>query len=69
MSTVVIGGGPRPQARIVQVSELTFTRDESGIRWAANVPSYEIRDGVEVLATLKSQEHAMYLLKILQEGE
>ena len=31
--------------------------------------TYEIRDGSEILAILKSIDHALGLLKILQEGE
>lgn len=63
MSTVVIGGGPRPQARIVQIYEL-------GDGATANaLPTFEIRDGREILAELKSLPHAMALIKILQEGE
>lgn len=63
MSVISIGGGPRPQARIVQIYEL-------GDGTTANTtPSFEIRDGREILAELKSLTHALALLKILQEGE
>jgi hypothetical protein len=61
LSTVIIGGGPRPQARVVQVTEMQAPSGE-GV-------SYEIRDGAEVLATFAKSSHAFALLPLIQSGE
>lgn len=60
MSTVVVGGGgPRPQSRIVSVTEMS----------SLDTTSYEIRDGHEVLACFSKLSHAQALLPLIQSGE
>lgn len=62
MTTVILGGGgPRPQARVVAVSEMM---DPVG-----HYSSYEIRDGLEVLASFGKLSHASALLPLIQSGE
>lgn len=64
MSTVIIGGGPRPQARIVAVSEL----DASGA--SLNSVTFEIRDGAEIcMSNLLKLAYARALLPLIQSGE
>jgi len=59
MSIVVIGGGPRPNARIVGMVEEEATSPNS----------YAIIDGNEVLAIFGKISHAKALLPLIQSGE
>jgi hypothetical protein len=64
MSTVIIGGGPRPQARIVAVSEL------DGAGTLLNSVTFEIRDGAEVcMSNISKLSYARALLPLVQSGE
>jgi hypothetical protein len=63
MSVISIGGGPRPQARIVTISEQT---DAPG-NWTTW--KYAIVDGNEILATVCKLSHAQALLPLIQSGE
>lgn len=59
MSTVIVGGGgPRPQARIVTVTEE-----------GAPLSTYEIRDGDAILAWCPKRSHAEALLPLIQRGD
>lgn len=58
---IVIGGGPKPNAHIVSVMNMPSAVDD--------VPTYEIRDGSEVLAVFSKLSHASALLPLIQSGE
>lgn len=65
MSTVVVGGGgPRPQARIVELVDVTEPNAGStvGNKWA-------VFDGAECVATFGRLSHAKALLPLIQSGE
>lgn len=64
MSTVIIGGGPRPQARVVVVNDVGQLGD-----LLTGTGSYEIRDGLEVVASFAKLSHARALLPLIQSGE
>lgn len=61
MSTIiVIGGGPKPNARIVSVTDVS-TLDPA--------VTYEIRDGRDVLADSPRLSYLQVLLPLIQAGE
>lgn len=64
MSTVIIGGGPRPQARVVVVNDVGQLGD-----LLAGTSLYEIRDGLEVVASFVKLSYAHALLPLIQSGE
>lgn len=63
MSVIVIGGGPHPQARIVQIRELPA---QQGAEYSES--AYEIRDGDVILAKCPKLSHAQALLPLIQSG-
>lgn len=60
MSTIiVIGGGPKPNARVVSVSDVG----------PYSAITYEIRDGDAIVATSPRLSHLQALLPLIQSGE
>lgn len=57
---IVIGGGPKPNARIVSIADVS-TVDST--------VSYEIRDGDAIVATSPKLSHLQALLPLIQSGE
>ncbi len=60
---IIIGGGPKPNARIVSVSEV-------GVTSVSDECTFEIRDGSDVLATgFRKLAHAQAMLPFIQSGD
>lgn len=60
MSTIIIiGAGPRPNARIVAVQEVD----------TPTVSSWEIRDGKEIVGEFEKVSFAKAMLPLIQSGQ